>query len=132
MAFPLLAVQCGCHVFRVLTLFVVLTMAGGPNAFLFCRVWCDVYATVINECHHADPGTARSVGGADRCSNTQVSVPAVLPDPARPGVTVAHVGEALVAHRYQLASSMPESRSGQTSGPMWTLASRPLSTTLRI
>lgn len=119
------------HVVRAFVLSIVLTLAGGPNASLLCRTWCDPQAAAASGCRHEDPATSPSVAGDDSCDKVVLSA-AFLREDVRRGASAPDADDAVLVPRCQLAHSTTDARPRQEPGREWSLDHRPLSTALRI
>lgn len=117
--------------FRASALWIVLTLAVGPNGSLLCRTWCDQQAAAEIGCHHEDAGTSVSTAGGDCCDNRMLGAAALLLPDARPGVSSPDGDHAIPTRRYPVALSTMARRPGQEPGRKRGLENRALLTVLR-
>ena len=137
-------------VFRVVTLSIVLTVAGGQNAALLCKAWCDSHTAPASAPHHehAVPASASAphhdeqssnhsstsltVAGNECCDNMVVSAAAVVREDVRRDGSSPGTSYAIPVPRYQFTHPTINTRPGQEPGREWSLRHRPLSSALRI
>ena len=75
------------HVFRVALLSIVLRLAGGQNAALFCSVWCHSDGGVAGACEHqAETTLPRSITN-DECTVNSNALVFVREDARRTSAT---------------------------------------------
>ena len=124
------------HVFRTALFSIVLTLAVGQNARLFCEAWCHDGTSAV--CPHQDSTTSpdstasQSVSADDNCGSAFVGALAFVREDARRTAAAPDAQNALVVPRFQLAPSPTDLRSSFESGRRLPLEERPLVTTLRI
>lgn len=112
-------------VFRAAVLFIVLTLAGGPNATLLCAVWCHPEEARTSSCQHPGAITSPSVTGGDSCGAVAGTLTALARDDAKRGQpapqTAPVPGFALAPSRAAATrSSRPLTALGVTTPPLLT------------
>lgn len=120
------------HVFRVSALWIVLTLAVGPNAALLCRAWCHRQAVTPSGCHHQMEASSPRVAADDCCATMVLSVATFSREDVQRGVSAPDAGHSALVPRYQLAQSTTNGRPGLEPGREWSLDHRPRAVALRI
>jgi hypothetical protein len=120
----------GHHVFRTALFSIVLTLAVGQNASLFCEAWC--HDGTSAECPHEDSTTSPSVSSEDNCRSADVGAVAFVREDARRTAAAPDAQNALVVPRFLFAPSPSDLRSGFELGWRLLLEERPLILALRI
>ena len=115
---------------RAAVLSIVLTLAGGPNAFLLCETFC-LTAAAGNGCHHEAPVTSPSLANEDRCDDVVLSA-IFLREDVRGVVSVPNSERAIPVLPYQLARPASLARPDHEPGREWSLDKRPLPSVLRL
>jgi hypothetical protein len=118
------------HVFRTALFSIVLALAVGQNARLFCEAWC--HDGMSAECPHEDSTTSPSVSSEDNCRSADVGAVAFVREDARRTAAAPDAQNALVVPRFLFAPSPSEPRSGVELGWRLLLEERPLILALRI
>lgn len=116
------------HVFRAALLSVVMSLALGQNAGLFCKVWC--HDATLAQCPHEETTTSSSVSADDRCEDTAIDVVAFVREDARRAADAPDARNAPGVARFRVAPS-PDLLSDFESGRRL-LEARPLVISLRI
>jgi hypothetical protein len=116
-------------VFRAALFSIVLTLAVGQNARLFCQAWC--HDGMSAECPH-EGSTIPSVGSEDNCRSAEVGAVAFVREDARRTAAAPDAQNALVVPRFLFAPSPSDLRSGVELGTGLLLEERPLIFALRI
>ena len=127
-----LAIKRGEYqVFRATLFSIVLTLAVGQNAALWCTVWCpDATSTV---CPHQESTTSPSVRTTDdTCANVAVGAVAFVREDGRRTAPAPDAQNALVVLRFQLVAPQTDLRHRHESGQRMLLEERPLVIALRI
>ena len=117
--------------FRAVLVSIVLTLAVGPDAALLCRVWCNPQSAAASGCHHEGSSISPVVAGDSSCDRELGAGTFLRQEAGRlaGAVVVAH---AIVVPRYQIAQLTTAARPDWATGGGWSLATRPLSTVLRL
>ena len=116
--------------FRTTLFSIVLTLAIGQNASLFCEAWC--HGGMSAECPHEDATTSPSVSSEGNCNSTDVGAIAFLRKDARRTAAAPDAQNALLVPRFLFAPSPSDLRSGFELGWRLLLEERPLIFALRI
>lgn len=116
--------------FRTALFSIVLTLAVGQNARLFCEAWC--HDGISAECPHEDATTSPSVSSEDNCRGADVGALAFVREDARRAAAAPDAQNALVVPRFLFAPSPSDLRSGSDLCWRLRLEERPLIFALRI
>ena len=116
--------------FRAALVSIVLTLAVGQDATLLCSVWCHPQSAAASGCRHEGSSLSPVVTGDSSCDR-ELGAGAFLREEAGL-VGAAIVAHAIVVPRYQIAQLTTVARPGWATGREWALATRPLSTALRL
>jgi hypothetical protein len=116
------------NVFRAALFSVVLTLAIGQNAGLFCKVWCP--DATSKSCPHQESTTSPSVRADDTC--THVAAVAFVREDGRRTAPSPDAQHALAVVRFRFVAPPTDLRPGHESGPRMLLEERPLVIALRI
>lgn len=119
------------HVPRVPALWIVLTLAAGPNAALLCGTSCDQTSAGPSRCHTEAMTTAPIVSGDEGCAKG-LSAAVFLGEDVRRGVNSHGAGQAVLVTPYQFAHSATDACPALEPGRQWSLDHRPLALALRI
>jgi hypothetical protein len=120
----------GHDVFRAALFSIVLTLAVGQNAGLFCKVWCHPPNAAPAGCGHQAPTKSPSVLGDDNCNIVAVVAVAFRLEDARRAGSNPDAQSALIAPQFHLTSSPTDLGSAYESETL--LPHRPLVIALRI
>ena len=118
------------HVFRAVLALIVLTLAVGQDAMLLCVAGCDPQSAAASGCHHEDAIDSPGVAGGRTCDDVP-GVGAFVREEATRTVVAPHAQPAITVRcspNAQLTVARPEWATGRE----WSLATRPLSTVLRL
>jgi hypothetical protein len=115
MACVLRVIGASIDMLRAAVLSIVLTLAGGQNATLICRVWCGPVEGTAQSCQHEDPiGSVRMTAGLV-CVNAP-GVAAVREDTRRaPSAVHADLASPPAARTARASEGRPSRESGQTT-----------------
>ena len=116
--------------FRTALFSIVLTLAVGQSASLFCEAWC--HDGTSAECPHEDPTTSPGVSSEDNCRGVDVGAVASVREDARRTAVAADAQNVLVISRFLFAPSPSDQHSGSELGRRLLLEERPLILALRI
>lgn len=116
--------------FRTALFSIVLTLAVGQNARLFCETWC--HDGMSAQCPHEDSATSPSVSSEDNCRSADVGAVAFVREDARRTAAAPDGPAALVFPRFLVAPSPSDLRSGFELGWRLLFEERPLIFALRI
>lgn len=116
--------------FRTALFSIVLTLAVGQYARLFCEAWC--HDGMSAECPHEDSTNSPGVSPDDNCSSADVGAVAFVREDARRTAAAPDAQNALVVPRFLFAPSPSDLRSGFALGWRRLLEARPLIFALRI
>ena len=116
--------------FRTALFSIVLTLAVGQNARLFCEAWC--HDGMSAECPHEDSTTSPSVGSEDNCRSADIGVVAFVREDSRRTAAAPDGQNTLVVPRFLFPPSPSDLRSGVELGWRLLLEERPLVFALRI
>jgi hypothetical protein len=72
-------------VFRAAVLSIVLTLAIGSNATLFCSAWCHPLEAKASACQHRDATTPQQIAGGDSCLFVTAAGTAIVREDATRG-----------------------------------------------
>ena len=116
--------------FRIALFSIVLTLAIGQNARLFCETWC--HDGMSAECPHEDSTTSPRVSSEDNCRSADVGAVAFVRADARRTAAAPDAQNAFVVPRFLFAPPPSDLRSGFELGWRLLLEERPLILPLRI
>jgi hypothetical protein len=109
----------------------VLTLAVGQDATLLCRIWCNPQSAAASGCHYEGSSISPVVAGDSGCDR-ELGAGVFLREETGRLVGAAVVAHAIVVPRYQIAQLTTVARAGWATEREWALATRPLSTALRL
>jgi hypothetical protein len=117
--------------FRAIALSIALTLAAGPTAGQICKALCSPQSEAAAGCHH-EASTASPIVASDRnCDGAAVTVGAFFRDEGVRGPAL-HASDAVRVPTYQVPLLTINGGVGHQAVHHWSLASRPLTTALRI
>ena len=111
---------------------IVLTLAVGPSAPLFCKVWCDSQQAAAAGCHHEDGTGSPGVAGDNQCDDRPVGLVGFVRDDGRRAADALDHQHAVALAPLRFTPPRTEIRSGHDPGQQPLLAARPLTIALRI
>lgn len=118
--------------FRAIALAITLTLATGPTAAQMCKAMCPSQSAATSECHHDASKGQTSVTTDRDCDRAALNIGAFLrTEVARQGAA-SDGARAVHVPCYQVSHVATKGQSWQQAVPDWSLARRPLTTTLRI
>lgn len=118
--------------FRAIALSIALTLAAGPAAGQFCKALCSPHAANSGECHHDASTGQPSVASDSNCERAVLSVGAFLREEVERPRTTTHAADAVCTLQYRVPLLTTIGHTSQQAAHHWSLASRPLTTALRI
>ena len=118
--------------FRAVALSIALTLAAGPTAAQLCKALCSPESAARSECHHDASNASPSVASNSNCDRAALSVGVFFREEVKRPVSASHGSHAIQVPCYQDALLTSAGRPEQQTGHDWSLASRPLTTALRI
>jgi hypothetical protein len=118
------------QMFRAGLLSIVLTLALGQNATLFCKVWCP--EATSTGCPHQDSTTSPSVRADDNCTTVVVRAVTFVREDGRHAARASDSQKALIARGFQIAQAPTDLWFSGDSGRLRLLEHRPLIVALRI
>ena len=116
--------------FRTALVSIVLTLAVGQNASLFCEAWC--HDRMSAECPHEDSTTSPRASSEDSCRSADVGAVTFVGEDARRTAAAQNAQNALAVPRFLVAPSPSHLRSGFELRWRLLLEERPLILALRI
>jgi hypothetical protein len=116
-------------VFRTALFTIVLSLAVGHSAGLFCKAWCHDVAPA--RCAHESSTTSASVSADDRCQDAADSAVAFVREDGRRAAADPGAHNALVVHRFR-PDSLPRALPFGFEPGRRLLEERPPLTSLRI
>ena len=118
--------------FRAIALSIALTLAAGPAAAQFCKTLCSPHDATASECHHDASTGQPSVASDSNCERAALSVGVFLREEVERPRTTTHASDAVCSLQYQVPLLTTGGSASQQAAHHWSLASRPLTTALRI
>lgn len=118
--------------FRAIALSIALTLAAGPAAAQFCKVVCPPHTANSSECHHDASTGQPSVASDSNCERAALSVGAFLREEVERPRTTTHASDAVCSLQCQVPLLTTNGSAPHQVAQHWSLASRPLTTALRI
>jgi hypothetical protein len=110
----------------------VLALAGGPNAGLLCRAWCDPHAAAASGCHEDSSSTSPTLSDTGSCDDVMLVTAAAIREDVRRAPSPIDAQQAIQVPRFLLAPSTTDSHNVRKPREEWPLEKRPLSPALRI
>jgi hypothetical protein len=105
-------------VFRAAVLSIVLTLAIGPNATLFCSAWCHPLEAKASTCQHRDATTPQQIAGGDSCLTVTVAASAIVREDATRGPVTGDAHHVVYAAFQYPARPAHTDRTFNTSPPV--------------
>ena len=118
--------------FRAAILSIVLTLVTGPNAVLFCKLWCVPHEAAATACHHDDATTSPSVTSDHNCGNVVLRIAVVIREGVRRGVSAPGAQHAVLIPCFRLAPSSIDTRLAHEPEQDWLFEQRLQVPALRI
>lgn len=118
--------------FRAIALSVVLTLAAGPTAAQVCKAWCSSQSAALTGCQHGASTTDPSAASDSNCDRAALSVGVFFRGEVERAGPAQHESHAVRVPRYQVPLLTTNGQAEQQAAHDWSLASRPLTTALRI
>lgn len=118
--------------FRTVVVWIVLSLAGAPQASLLCRGWCDVQGQPMPECHGQQTAVPMRVGPAASCDGMTVTEVPFVREDVRRRAAPPHTSQAIVAVTSPLTGSIWRSHPGTIATSELMFERRPNLTALRI
>ena len=119
------------NVFRATLLSIVLTLAAGQDAALFCSVWCNSGGGMAGVCEHQTETASPGIIAGDDCAISGNAIVFVRED-ARRSTSAPTVQSGVLVPQFGLTPPASGRFSGYEAAGRQLLESRPLVITLRI
>jgi hypothetical protein len=120
------------RMFRAIALSIVLTLAAEPTAAQLCKALCSSPTAGATVCRHDASTTQPSVTSNSNCTGAASSVGAFFREEIERRGAVSHASHAVCALQYHVPLLTANGDASQQAAHHWSLASRPLTTALRI
>jgi hypothetical protein len=119
-------------VFRAAVLSIVLIIAAGPSASLFCKAWCDPHAAAASGCQDEGTGGSTRIASFDSCQDPlEGSIALVRQEQRRKAASDDGASVAVAVHR-QPGIGAPGLHPATAQGQIPPSLNHPLNIPLRI
>jgi len=118
--------------FRAISLSIALTLAAGPTAGQICKALCSPQSAAASGCHHDASTASPSVATDSNCDRAAVTVGAFFREEVERRAPAPYASDAVRVPTYRFPLLTINGGVEHQAAHDWSLASRPLTTALRI